>query len=477
MDNFSREQSMKFRLLWICMVILLVIPKPIAAQNASEGWTSGCDSQAQPIIAATTQLDYGAACRTYIECSVVEGADGICQMRALMILREGCHDAFCETEAALYAASITVFSDLYYVVMWKGGDIKTQLTTAVIEGLKSFQAKNYDKSAKAFLSVPSDVYLHAMIPLSAGLVYEAAGESDKAMADYNWAVQTSYLQPLSYYVRGKALAATQLHDDEAAIDFSLLAQYTADNQQLDSLVKPLVKAHPFPSALFEKWTAYPVATKALWGGGIYDESQAKSRTAMIAKLDGGKKLAVQNLSQMLSQLYRNLPNTLVLNQLQDLTYSFNVSYMDDYGTWGGYIKVDLSSNPIQVTEEDYQFESGLTTAFLASPANQPDPRLKFNGMICPHSALSRLQVGKEGHALEIMGMDGPAALFDAIGGKQIGTIDTFGVLEGPKCQNDHAWWKIKLDDGKTGWAIESEDTAYRLFPADDTLIPPFKNGT
>ncbi len=467
---------MKFRLFWICMVIIMVMPKPIAAQNASEGWTTGCDSQAQPAIAATTKLDYGAACKTYTACSADGGTDGICQMRAFMILHDGCREEHCETEAALYAASITIFSDLYYVVMWKGEEVKTQLTTAVIQALKSFQAGDYDQSVKSFLSVPSDIYLHPMIPLSAGLVYEAVGKSDKALAHYNWAVQTSYLQPLSYYVRGKALAATQLHDHESAIDFSLLAQYTVDDKDLVSLVKPLIKAHPFPSALFEKWTTYPVVTKALWGGGVYDESQADSRPVMIAKLDGGKKLAVQNLSQLLNQLYRYLPKTLVLNQLEDQTYGFNVSYMDDYGTWGGYIKVDLASNPVQVTEEDYQFESGLTTAFLASPANKPDPRLSFDGMICPHSALSRLQVGKEGHALEIMGMDGPA-LFDAIGGKQIGTIDTFSVLEGPKCQNDHAWWKIKLDDGKTGWAIESEDTAYQLFPADDTLIPPFKNGT
>lgn len=461
------------QLLWMCIVILLVIPKPIAAQ--ADGWMNGCDNQAEPMIAATTQLNYGEACTSYETCTDAGGSAVACQMQAFMILQSDCTDKHCETEAALYAATINVFSDLYYFVMWGGADVQSQLTTAVKQGLESFQTGDYDAAANAFNSIPTDIYLHPMLPLSAGLAYEAAGETEQAMAHYDWAVRTSYFQPLSYYVRGKALAATENHADAAAIDFSHLEQYTANETSLEALVKPLVKAHPFPTALFESWTAYPIATRSLWTGGIYDETQADSRTVMLAKFDGDEKLAAQNLSQMLSQRYQNLPNTLVLNQLEDQIYGFSVSYVDDYGTWGGSIKVDLSQNPVQVTEDDLQFESGLNAVFFVTPSSQADPRLQFDGTVCPGAALSRLKINERGSALETM--TGVPVLFDTIGGEPNGTVNTtFTVLSGPECRNNHAWWEITLNDGTTGWAIESEGTAYQLFPESNALIPPLKDG-
>jgi len=466
---------MMSRLLWMCIVILLALPKPIAAQ--SEGWATGCGSQAEPMIAATTQLNYGEACTAYETCTDAGGSIGVCQMRGFIILQAGCTDAHCETEAALYAATMTVFSDLSYFVMWRGEEVQLQVTAAVMQGLESFQAGGYEAAADAFNAVSTDDYLHPMLPLSAGLAYEAAGETDEALAQYNAAIQTSYFQPLSYYLRGNVLADIGSHAEEAAIDFSLLAQYTADDEQASSFVKAFVEEHPIDSDFFEAWAAYPVISRSLGVGGewLNDESQAESRTLMLARFDGDKKLAAQNLSQLLTQQYNYFPETLVLDQRETDVYRFRVSYVDDYGTWGGSITVDLSQNPVQVTEDDLQFESNSNTAFVIAPANEPDPRLAFAGEHCPGAALSRLKIGARGHALETM--QGPRVLFDAIDGEQTGTVGTFTVMSGPECRDNRAWWQITLDDGTTGWAIESEGTVYQLFPESNSLIPPLKDGT
>ncbi len=466
------------RFYWICFMLLLVMPKPTYAQ-AEEGWSSGCDSKAEAVVASSTKLNFGASCKIFTTCIEAGNANGVCQMQALMTLRDGCADSQCVIEAQLYAATITVFNSAYNFDVSNGSKGSAEIDTIVPEALKAFQEGKYDEVAELYLNVPADIYIHPMLPLSAGLAYAAAGEQDKAMAAYDQAVQTSYLEPLSYYIRGNALAATHQHDDEAAIDFSLLDQYTAGDTSVSSIVKPLVDAYPFPETVFEKWTAYPVVWRGegVAGSSMTDLTQDEPRAVLIAKLDGGKKLAAQNLSDLLKNTYNNLPQTMILKQAYDQTYSFSVSNTDDYGTWGGTIKVDLGSSPIQVNEYTTEFENGTSNASIIAPATEADPRLKFDAKRCPGAALSRLKIGEEGHAFTNSNPNGLAPAFDTVGGKQIGSTDHYIVMDGPKCQDNNAWWQIKLDDGRIGWASESQGNSYQLFPTNDTPIPPSRNGT
>ena len=87
---------------------------------------------------------------------------------------------------------------------------------------------------------------------------------------------------------------------------------------------------------------------------------------------------------------------------------------------------------------------------------------------CPSALPSRLTVGEYAYVVPEPPVAnrvraGPGRDYPVVGKAQPGAI--MEVLEGPRCANDWAWWKIRvLDTGLSGWTAEGNNQEYWLAP-------------
>ncbi|MBC8172102.1 MAG: hypothetical protein H7X77_10535, partial [Anaerolineae bacterium] len=134
--------------------------------------------------------------------------------------------------------------------------------------LSAFDQGDYATARDAYLNVPPDAYPHAMFHLSIGLLYEASGDENAALAAYAEAWEMGFPVPLLYYVRG-SLYERLGRDIEALIDFQNLAYYLARDLKLDQFTADLLAQYPRDNLVFEQWLAYPVLLNSAGPGGNF----------------------------------------------------------------------------------------------------------------------------------------------------------------------------------------------------------------
>lgn len=97
------------------------------------------------------------------------------------------------------------------------------------------------------------------------------------------------------------------------------------------------------------------------------------------------------------------------------------------------------------------------------------PELK----ICPNAPLPRLSVGARGEVAPGIDRLRLRAL-PAVGTGEVGLLyagNAFEVISGPSCNGGYAWWRVTLEQGKTGWVAEGDWQQYYLRPVSDEPRP------
>lgn len=374
---------------------------------------------------------------------------GVCLMQTFMELREGCADAVCETGILLDIAAMGVHDQYYLNAAWD--DVSQQVWDAVDVGVSAFRAGDYASALASYQALPEGVQIDPMISFSAGLIYEQLGEDERALAEYRLAAQQYYKHPLIYYSLG-SLNARLGRAQESAVDFYLMAHYSGDPAPLTADAIP-----------FENWLAYPVFTQSsgVAGSTFTDRTLTPARAVKWAQIEAGSAAVAENLGDLFPRYFSDLPPLLVLHRSGDDTYSFRVSYWDDYGEWGGTLMVNTTD--FSASEDILIFESMGRSDFLVAPAGEPDPRARFEGERCPGAALSRLNVGGLGW---VIGFEPSIIVYDtptAADGTPL-AISHFSVIAGPECAGDEARWQIETEDGVSGWIAESDGSVYQAMP-------------
>lgn len=106
---------------------------------------------------------------------------------------------------------------------------------------------------------------------------------------------------------------------------------------------------------------------------------------------------------------------------------------------------------------------------LAAPTSTPYPTNTPEPVSCPGLLPSRLLVGEMGVVSDedprpVNLRSGPGLAATRIGQFPVGTA--FTVLEGPVCQNNYAWFRVRENapNGQSGWVAESGEGVYYLDP-------------
>jgi hypothetical protein len=95
------------------------------------------------------------------------------------------------------------------------------------------------------------------------------------------------------------------------------------------------------------------------------------------------------------------------------------------------------------------------TITAASPCTGGQPSQLAVGMLAQIPAEMgadfRLRIRQE------PGLDSPAV-------SRIRPGTAFHIIDGPVCENNLVWWEVKIDNGSTGWAAESDKRGYYMMP-------------
>lgn len=451
------------------LLLLLLLFAYLPAQGQAATWASGCDAAAVEAIAGTTtELDFTAACQTYQQC-LAEKDFAVCELQTLITLEANCADDLCLLRSRLYTAALGLPNPAY------ASPFTLENTSAIpeilIAALTHFEAGDYAAALAAYQSITVDISYHPLVPLSLGLVSEAARDVAVARGYYDRALAQVIAYPFAFYVRGSFFARMGFAE-EAAADFANLLNLESD-PVLETLTERLAETYPVEQIPFEQWMAYPVYFEggSLDGNWASDESQLEAYPIEIAIVSSGERLIARGLGRLIDKLPLYLNLALQFGGI----YSFQPGYVHDFDDWTASISLNLATQPVVVTEEGFGYESGVSASYLIAPDDQPDPRVSFETLrLCPNGVISRLTIGDEA----FWGIaDYPSVgwtIFDLPNGNPIGEFDwKIRVVGGPECIDDQAWWRVEstTDDALNGWAPENEGKSYLLLNINSTSIP------
>jgi hypothetical protein len=141
----------------------------------------------------------------------------------------------------------------------------------------------------------------------------------------------------------------------------------------------------------------------------------------------------------------------------------------DGTSYDAYMK-DLLGVINQAAPSDFSPNLDALDGVVQSLAVTPTVQMKGPGPAtsCPDAMPSRLAITSRARVTFTDGT--PLRLRDNPGKKGVvlGTIPeggTMSVLDGPQCDADGAWWKVKVDSGgKIGWVLEGANNIYYVEP-------------
>ena len=140
----------------------------------------------------------------------------------------------------------------------------------------------------------------------------------------------------------------------------------------------------------------------------------------------------------------------------DKGYKLNAVWLNDIGLWEEVYHVKLVDCDQPYNSQDFTI---------------PTPTQSASPLQCPGAPSSRLKVGEYAYVstnppLANRVRNGPGKSYDVIGKIQPGKV--MEILEGPRCADNWAWWKVReLDTGLVGWTSEGDNQNYWLIPCED----------
>ncbi|NDJ84849.1 MAG: hypothetical protein GYB66_03095, partial [Chloroflexi bacterium] len=81
---------------------------------------------------------------------------------------------------------------------------------------------------------------------------------------------------------------------------------------------------------------------------------------------------------------------------------------------------------------------------------------------CPDTPVSNIAIGMRGQVTDIT-----LRLRETPGGEFLVSMASgteFLVVGGPECQGSYTWWRVRLENGTTGWAAEADESIYYIEP-------------
>ena len=469
--------------LLLVMAVLIILPSSVQAQE--ETWNDGCDERVIDEIADTTDMiDYRSACEYYRQCMRGEVYETNCQIITFERMLTQCpiDDERCHDGAILFAAAILAFDRPFGER--RGWRPPQTVIEGVPQGLQAFwegdDASAIETYARtSWYDFPQDI----MMPISRAVLYQRINLSQRAFAEYDYALGIVFQNPLLSYARGLGYASLG-RLDEASFDVTAFSLQTKDIAELDNLNADLLARFPLDESRFEEMMVYPINLDdfTVTGTYTYDQSLIPPRIVRLGVFDELNlmvAIGVKNWSSdgfwtphnMLQILYQtDEPNTFVHD------YPYRDENELEYRS--GSITLTLNEDIYEGNERFRFFEGGGEWAFMIAPLNAPDPRENLEtNRVCAGGIISRIEIGSI-IAPAIRNMQYGIPISETPGGiplVEFTAMDDvmFTVVGGPVCVDGITWWQGISQLELIGWFPENVDDIYLTIPL--TYVPRFCN--